>query len=65
VPERYRPFLEANPVTHLVSWYRAAFTLHALPEASSVLYLSAFSIVVAVLGAVLFWRARPHFADLI
>lgn len=65
VPERYRPFIEANPVAHLVSWYRAAFTLHAAPEPGSVVYLTAFSLLAAVLGGVLFMRARPHFADLI
>jgi ABC-type polysaccharide/polyol phosphate export permease len=65
VPEKYRPFLEANPVTHLVSWYRAAFTLHAMPELRSIVYLTAFSLVAAVFGRVLFLRARPHFADLI
>ena|SRR5437867_12282898 len=65
VPEKYRPFLEANPVTHLVSWYRAAFTLHAVPEIRSIVYLTTFSLVAAVLGGVLFLRARPHFADLI
>jgi ABC-type polysaccharide/polyol phosphate export permease len=52
-------------MTHLVSWYRAAFTLHAMPELSSVIYVTAFSLVAAVLGRVLFLRARPHFADLI
>jgi ABC-type polysaccharide/polyol phosphate export permease len=65
VPEKYRPFLEANPVTHLVSWYRAAFTLHAMPELRSIVYLTTFSLVAAVLGRILFLRARPHFADLI
>lgn len=65
VPLRYRALIEANPVAHLVSLYRAAFTLHALPDWGSVLYLAAFSLVTAVLGGVLFLRARPHFADLI
>ena len=65
VPERFRPILEANPVTHLVDLYRRAFTLHELPPAGSVVYLTVFSAVVALLGAALFSRARPHFADLI
>lgn len=65
VPQRFRPFLEANPVAHLVSWYRAAFTLHAFPDPASIAYLTAFSVLAAVLGSVLFLRARPHFADLI
>lgn len=65
VPARYRPILEANPIAHLVSWYRSAFTLHLAPDPASVAYLTAFSVLVGVLGGVLFWRARPHFADLI
>jgi ABC-type polysaccharide/polyol phosphate export permease len=65
VPARFRPILEANPVAHLVAWYRDAFTLHTLPEPRSVLYLLVVSSLAAVLGALLFVRARPHFADLI
>lgn len=64
-PERYRVILEANPMTHLVSWYRAAFTLHTFPPPSSVIYLTVFAASAAVLGALLFLRARPHFADLV
>lgn len=65
VPERFRPILTANPIAHLVEWYRAAFTLHQLPAAGSVAYLAAFSVSVALVGGLLFLRARPHFADLI
>src|SRR5512132_3041417 len=65
VPARFQPILSANPLTHLTEWYRRAFTLHAAPDASSVLYLTVFSLAAAVLGALLFTRARPHFADLI
>ena len=65
VPEKLRPILEANPVAHLVDLYRRAFTLHAPPSAGSVLYMTLFCGAVALLGAALFSRARPHFADLI
>lgn len=65
VPPRFRPILEANPVAHLVEWYRAAFTLHQLPPAGSMLYLAAFSVSAALLGGLLFLRGRPHFADLV
>ena len=65
VPERFRPILRANPITHLTAWYRDAFTLHVLPSAASVLYVTACAAAAAVLGAALFARARPHFADLI
>jgi ABC-type polysaccharide/polyol phosphate export permease len=65
VPERFRPMLDANPITHLVAWYRAAFTLHELPAPGSVVYLAVFSVSAALLGGLLFLRARPHFADLV
>jgi len=65
VPPRLRPIIEANPLTHLVDLFRRAFTLHQAPPPSSVLYLTAFSLLAAAAGAALFARARPHFADLI
>jgi len=56
--------VRANPVTHLVEWYRAAFSTHAVPSLSSVLYLTLVSVLAALSGAALFAKARPHFADL-
>jgi ABC-type polysaccharide/polyol phosphate export permease len=65
VPARLRPILAANPIAHLVEWYRGAFTLHTAPDAMSILYVTVCAAGSAVLGAALFARARPHFADLI
>ncbi len=65
VPARLQPVIEANPIAHLVDLYRRAFSLHAAPDPASVAYLAVFSLVVAAVGAALFARARPHFADLI
>lgn len=65
VPQRLRPWLEANPLTHLVDLYRRAFSLHALPDAGGLAYLTVFSLLAAAAGGALFSRARPHFADLI
>src|SRR5215467_3024488 len=65
IPSRYRFLLTINPIAHLVEWYRRAFTLHVLPEASSVAYLTLFAAAAALLGTALFLRARPHFADLL
>lgn len=64
-PEPFRAILRANPITHLVEWYRSAFTLHTLPDPSSVLYLTLLAGAAAALGGVLFAKGRPHFADLI
>src|ERR1700730_1575493 len=65
VPARFRPILAVNPVTHLTEWYRRAFTLHVLPDPGSALYLTVVACALAALGAALFFKARPHFADLI
>lgn len=65
IPSRYRFLLSINPIAHLVEWYRRAFTLHVLPEPSSVAYLALFAGIAVILGTALFFRARPHFADLL
>jgi lipopolysaccharide transport system permease protein len=65
VPRSFRPVLRANPLTHVVEWYRSAFTLHTPPAASSFLFVSACSVLCVALGLTLFGRARPHFADVI
>lgn len=65
VPARLRPILAANPIAHLIEWYRGAFTLHTAPDPMSILYVTACAAGFAALGAALFARARPHFADLI
>jgi ABC-type polysaccharide/polyol phosphate export permease len=65
VPARFAPVVAANPVAHLAEWYRMAFSLHRLPEASSLLYVGLFAALSALLGVTLFWKAKPHFADLI
>jgi ABC-type polysaccharide/polyol phosphate export permease len=67
IPPRHAWLLavvHANPVTHLVEWYRSAFSTHVLPTPSSVLYLTVTCAAAALFGAALFARARPHFADL-
>ena len=68
VPPRHlwlAAILRANPITHLADWYRRAFTMHALPDASSIVYLTGFTVICAVAGATLFAKAKPHFADLV
>ncbi|HYX20941.1 MAG TPA: ABC transporter permease [Thermoanaerobaculia bacterium] len=65
VPARFRPWIEAIPVSALVDLYRRAFTLHALPPAAPLAGLAAASALTALAGAALFSRARPHFADLL
>ena len=65
VPDHLRFLIEANPIAHLVEWYRDAFTRHRLPPGGSLLFVTSLSVAAAALGLALFRRARPHFADLI
>lgn len=65
VPEKYRWIVAANPIAHLVEWYRRAFTLHLAPRPESVAYLAAFALIAAAVGAAVFAYGRPHFADLV
>ena len=65
VPARFRPWIDANPVSTLVDLYRRAFTLHAPPPAAPIAGLAAASALTALAAAALFSRARPHFADLL
>jgi len=65
VPERLRFVTEINPLAHLVSWYRDAFTLHRAPDTRSLVVTSLVAAAAAAAGLTLFRRARPHFADLI
>lgn len=64
VPGRLRPWLEANPLAHLVDLYRRALTVHEAPALGSIAYLTLVSVLAAAAGAAIFARARPHFADL-
>jgi len=65
VPEKFRWIIAANPIAHLVEWYRRAFTLHLLPRPESASYLTVFSLAAALVGVAVFAYGRPHFADLV
>jgi lipopolysaccharide transport system permease protein len=65
IPARLRWIPAANPVAHLVEWYRRAFTLHRAPEPTSILFLTILASAAALVGLTLFLRARPHFADVV
>ena len=65
VPERYRPFINANPFTALVRSYRHIFLEGAAPDWSSLAYFSAFAAVLFVFGYWWFAKTRRNFADVI
>jgi lipopolysaccharide transport system permease protein len=65
VPDRYRPFIEANPFTALVRSYRRIFLEGAAPDWSSLGYFAVFAVVLFVFGYWWFARTRKNFADVI
>jgi lipopolysaccharide transport system permease protein len=65
VPERYQPFIEANPFTALVRSYRRIFLEGQAPDWSSLAYFAVFSLVLFVFGYWWFARTRKNFADVI
>jgi len=65
VPERYRPFINANPFTALVRSYRRIFLEGAAPDWSSLAYFTAFAVVLFVFGYWWFAKTRRNFADVI
>ena len=65
VPERYRPFIEANPFAGLVRSYRRIFLEGVAPDWPSLAYFTAFALVLFVFGYWWFARTRKNFADVI
>lgn len=65
VPERYRPFIDANPFTALVRNYRRIFLEGSAPEWSSLGYFTVFALILFVFGYWWFARTRKNFADVI
>jgi lipopolysaccharide transport system permease protein len=62
VPDRLRPWLELNPLSGLVSLYRAAF-LGGEPEPLGVVVLAVAAVAVLAVGWRLFRRLEPAFPD--
>jgi lipopolysaccharide transport system permease protein len=65
VPERYRPFINANPFTALVRSYRRILLEGLAPDWPSLAYFSAFALVLFVFGYWWFAKTRRNFADVI
>ncbi len=67
LPEKYHIFLKLNPVYYIIQGYRDSF-IHNIwfwehPVYTAYYWL--FTAIIFVLGAVVFSRLRPHFADVL
>ena len=67
LPEKYHVFMKLNPVYYLTEGYRDSFInkIWFWEHPGQTLYFWAISSIIFVLGAVLFRRLRPHFADVL
>ncbi len=67
VPEKYHIFLKLNPIYYIIQGYRDCF-IHNVwfwEHPLYTIYYWLFTLVVFVLGALVFTRLRPHFADVL
>ena len=67
VPEKYHFFLKINPVYYIVEGYRDCFIYHKWFWEHPLLTLNFWivTILVVFLGAFVFKKLRPHFADVL
>jgi lipopolysaccharide transport system permease protein len=65
VPERFRPFINLNPMTALVRNYRRILLDGVGPDWSGLAYFSLLALVVFLIGYWWFARTRKNFADVI
>jgi lipopolysaccharide transport system permease protein len=61
VPERYRPFYELNPFTHIFTGYRDIVLEHRVPNLGALALVGVFGLCVLALGYLLFVRLEQSF----
>jgi lipopolysaccharide transport system permease protein len=65
VPERFRPFINANPFTHLIRSYRNIMLEGVAPDWPGLAYFTGFALIAFIFGYWWFARTRKNFADVI
>ncbi len=63
IPVEMRPFFALNPMTPIIEAYRDTIIDGRLPAAGPFLLATGVSVVVFILGYLLFKRLEPHFAE--
>ena len=62
-PENIRWLLYLNPMTEIIESYRCIFMYHTMPSISGILYLVIISIIIAVVGLMIFRKLEKGFAE--
>ena len=65
VPERFRPYINANPFTYLIRSYRNIMLEGRAPDWRGLAYFTGFALLVFIFGYWWFARTRKNFADVI
>ena len=63
VPERFRTVYNLNPMTPIISMYRSIFYYKEIPDVSSLLSGSVFSVILLLIGGVVFTHMQKHFSE--
>ena len=65
VPERFRPFINTNPFTHLIRSYRNIMLEGRAPDWRGLAYFTGFALIIFIFGYWWFARTRKNFADVL
>ena len=65
VPQRLRPYINANPFTYLIRSYRNIMLDGRAPDWRGLAYFTGFGLIVFIFGYWWFARTRKNFADVI
>ena len=63
VPEVYKPFIAINPIVPIIDAFRYGFTGAGSINFLGLLYSSIFSIVILMIGVVIFNKVEKNFID--
>jgi len=63
IPEKYRPWVQANPMTPIIECFRSVYLGSGHWSAETLLYAIAFTVVTLFLGLLIFHRVEKTFMD--
>lgn len=63
IPEKYRPWVEANPMTPIIECFRGLYLGSGAWSAGTLLYAAGFTMVTLFLGMLIFHRVEKTFMD--
>jgi ABC-type polysaccharide/polyol phosphate export permease len=65
LPEYLRPYMEINPMFHIVHGYRIALLTSSFPDVNGFFYATAFSVVMLIVGYLFFNKLKNSFAEVL